>query len=139
MKHYKQHEFQGWYDKLNPVLKIKLDLIRQEWGTKIYISGAPGAVGRHLGPNNLSQHNFDKWSMINAVDVLPNGLENVCDAYKFYKLAEKVGFTGIGFYPFWRPYPGFHLDVRVSDHVATWGSLKVGVYVGLQATFDAVT
>ena len=139
MKYYKIHEFQGWYYNLNPVLKIKLDDLRDEWKTKIYISSAPGAVGRHLGPNNLSQHNIDKWPTVNAVDVLPNGLENVSDAYRFFKLAKKVGFTGIGFYPFWRPYPGFHLDVRATDIVATWGSIEVGEYVGIQTAFNAVT
>lgn len=136
MQHFKPEEFQGYFDKLSPDLKVKLDNLREVWNKKIYISVAPGAVGRHLGPTNASRHNVDRWKEVQAVDVMPDGLENVSDAFMFYDMARKVGFTGIGFYPQWKPLPGFHLDVREAKF-ASWGRLG-GVYVGIQSAFDSV-
>ncbi len=39
----------------------------------------------------------------------------------------EIGFTGIGVYPHWDPYPGIHGDVRVDRAPGTpavWGMLN---------------
>lgn len=136
MKHFKSKEFHGFYKQLSPELKEKLDLQRDAWGAKIYISKAPGAVGRRLGVMDLSRHNIDKWGEVQAVDVMPEGLECAYDVGRFIEIAKKAGFGGIGFYPHWRPWAGFHLDVRPGP-VKTWG--RVGFeYVGIQTAIDAI-
>ena len=135
MKYFKEHEFSGWYDQLNPALMVNLDELRHRWGMPIAISPVRGAVGRHKGEDNTSQHNVDKWGEVRAVDTLPHGIKTQEDANRFYRLSRDCGFSGVGFYPQWKPRPGFHLDVRVNSNllcVATWGQLN-SEWISIQA------
>lgn len=112
-----------WFSAMSPRLLVMLDLLRFRWGRPIHISKHPRAVGRHDGESD-SQHNFDKWGEVRAVDVQPANIHNRDDAYRFYLMAVELGFTGIGFYPQWALTPGFHLDVREPrrpGYPATWG------------------
>jgi len=142
MKHFKPEEFGGWYDQLNPSLKRNLDDLRGAWGQPIVISPVKGAVGRKKGKANTSQHNVDRWGEVRAVDVMPVGIKTLNDARLFRAMAEDHGFAGIGFYPFWNPRPGFHLDIRVAECegcVAQWGGVLYKgkqIYVGMATALN---
>lgn len=127
MRYFKPSEFHGWYDQLAPCLKTGLDMLRERWGKPIHVSPVGAvAVGRHLGPDNTSQHNVDKWGVVRACDIMPEGIHTTHDARRFRQLAIDCGFTGIGFYPEWRPRAGFHVDCRINveeGYVAQWGGV----------------
>ena len=109
-------------------------------GQPIHISPVGAvAVGRHLGPENTSQHNVDRWGEVRACDIMPEGIHTATDARRFHQMAIDSGFSGIGFYPDWRPRPGFHVDCRVNEnesYVAQWGGLRNAkgeqFYVGIE-------
>jgi hypothetical protein len=130
MKHFTPTEFQGWFYKLSPVLKAKLDALREELGAPVHLSKAEGSIGRRLGLDSLTQHNFDRWGEVRAVDgYLPEGVTYL----EFYNVAKEVGFTGIGLYDGWSGGRGFHVDVREDrdeGSPAIWG----GTYI-----YDPVT
>ncbi len=144
MKYFKPAEFQGWYEQCNLKLLDTLDKFRELWGAPVMISPASGAVGRRLGDAATSQHNIDHWGCVNAVDVMPKGMMTRADMERAIKLAQEAGFTGIGVYPFWHPFPGLHLDVRegAPGVVAHWAGVPKGgkqVYIGMLAGLDLVT
>lgn len=136
MKHFTPKEFNGWFDKLSPELKIRLDVLRGVLGVPIILSKSDAAMGRHLGKDNLSQHNVDKWGEVRAVDGYVPDDVNIKD---FYDTCVSVGFTGIGLYKGWSHKYGFHVDVREDRKPkmpATWGgiySAETGktTYVGI--------
>lgn len=131
--HFGPHEFvradkygnpASWFDQMDHRLLVLLDLLRYRLNSKILISGHDHALGRQLGPDNLSQHNIDRWGNVRAVDVLLPRVRTQDDAYRLYDLVRECGFTGFGFAPFWRPHAGAHLDVRHErrpEQMATWG------------------
>lgn len=144
MKHFQPNEFGGWYEQLHPQLKEKLDAFREGWGAPVQVSPVGGAVGRR-GGSSRSRHNVDVWGNVQAVDVFPIGLVGHADAIRAVSVAKRVGFTGIGFYPNWRPQPGVHLDVRDDrppGRPATWGGIRPDggamKYVSLQEAIDAL-
>ena len=122
LKHFKPAEFHGLFEKINETLLTKLDYVRERGekifpGFKITISPAAGGVGREH-PNSNSRHNVTKWGEVQALDIMPyiltehgkrplNGLEACVIAGLLLS-----NFSGVGVYPFWRPRPGFHIDVR---------------------------
>lgn len=121
MKYFTPKEFGLWYGQLSPVLKDKLDELREELGVPVNLSKAKGAIGRNLGPDELTQHNVDKWGEVRAVDGYVPEEMTLLD---FYNEAKGCGFTGIGFYTGWSKGRGFHLDVREDRQEgfpATWG------------------
>ena len=119
MRNFSEAEFQGWLPVMSPKLLLRLDRLRDEWCKSISISKAKGAVGR-LGKGE-SQHNVKRWGECRAVDIFPKGIDTADDARQFIELCKLVGFTGIGFYPQWTK-PGFHVDVRDGERIATWGA-----------------
>ncbi len=123
-----------WFPEMNPELLDKLDQIRGLYGSPIIISPAGGAIGRHAG---TTQHNVDRYGKVNAIDVMFKDLKTSDDALAILKLANEVGFTGIGVYPEWKPYAGFHFDVRTDrtpDNPAMWSGVRndagVQIYIG---------
>lgn len=135
---FKPYEFRNWQDDMSDELVARLDCLRGVWGDRIRISAAEGSLGRHSGRDDTSQHNFDKWREVRAVDVMVDGVRSVADAEEFVRLATEIGFTGIGVYPNWRPMYGFHLDVREDKKYgepALWG--RIGAkYVSIEEAFD---
>lgn len=128
-------EFGIWYPLVNNDLLKMVDELRTQWGHPIYISPVTGGIGRADDSN--SQHNvIHNLGSVNAVDVFPsyNGREiHPDDLNKFFDLAKKIGFTGIGVYRDTvfkgKPWTMFHLDVRDSDF-AKWGRVA-GNYVAV--------
>lgn len=87
-------------------------------GFPVVISPAAGSLGRRLGGSS-SLHNVDVFGMVYAADVLLPlswGVEEGFDAACNVRL-----FSGIGVYPFWKPRPGLHVDVR---HLSTVNPTK---------------
>ena len=164
LKYFSYAEFGAWYPLVSNTLLIKLDSLREKAGQqiptlKIMISPALGAIGRLSIDSAESQHNIQLPELeIRAVDVMPfveNALHlgefnkyrslNSAELKKFYAIAQSVGFTGIGVYPQWKPYAGFHLDVRKNPKYPpndNWSAKYVTVagktsqvYGGLQEAF----
>lgn len=130
-----------WYSAVDRRLLVLLDTLRFMWGKPIHISKHPSAVGRHAGGENDSQHNFDRWGVVRAVDIQPEGIASDEDAYHFYKLAVHLGFTGIGIYPEWIGGVGFHLDTRPDrdpGYPATWGQVSLYGEVKYVSANDAI-
>lgn len=118
-----------WFDRMNPILLTKLDILRSIWGAPIRISKNPDAVGRM--DDTSSDHNFNKWKEVRAVDVFPEfAPEQVSKVLRgvripdlFFEVAKQVMFEGIGWYPDWEQgnlKGGFHLGVRYGKAPGQW-------------------
>ena len=132
MRYFQPEEFHGWYALLSDNLKFFLDEFRYQWGNPIAITPVSWGVGRYLG-NSMRYHNVSRWGCVRAVDVMPFGMSDAIAAGSAIKIAERVGFGGIGLYPHWLPRPGLHLDDRETK--ARWGAIKrdnAQVYVTLE-------
>jgi hypothetical protein len=131
-----------WLPDISPSLLVRLDILRHQWGRRITVSPAFGAIGRVAAGSN-SQHNIEKWGEVRAIDIMPAGIATMGNAHDFYLLCLDLGFTGIGFYPHWKPNPGFHLDVRQDrkpGDPATWGGVageSGQVYVSINDAVEA--
>ena len=160
LRYFEIDEFGGWYPKIDPLLLTMLDSFRDRWGYKVLVSPALGAVGRDLpeGHSNYeSQHNVRRWGAVRAIDVMPlrwslernpvdpgrvldRGLSKQ-ELEHAYNVARAVGFSGIGVYPDWEPFPGLHLDVRrdrSSESPAIWSGILINgkqEYVEIERAF----
>lgn len=112
----------SWYEHMDLNLLQMLDDFRDQWGMAVFVSRAPGAVGRQAGPNINSYHNIDRWGAVRAVDVMPLNMDTATASLEAVRLAERVGFRGIGVYPHWNPRPGLHLDNRQT--LTKWGAIR---------------
>ena len=134
--YFKPQEFvrngQNWFDLMDERLLVCVDILRYQWSdfrgedSPIRISTHPGALGRRMGRDRLSDHNIDKWGRVKAMDVMPEGLEN--DPVEFCMLAAACGITAYGLYPHWEPAAGVHLGMRPGVEVgspALWGAIRV--------------
>ena len=128
-QHFSQEEFRDWADDMSPRLITMLDVLRFRLGSPIAVSGSKNALGRNLGPGDLSEHNFDEWGEVLAVDCFISGVYNRAQAEAVAHEAEGIGFTGIGVYSDTHNNRGeeqvmFHLGVRPTEMMgspATWG------------------
>ncbi|MAY02477.1 MAG: hypothetical protein CMQ38_05805 [Gammaproteobacteria bacterium] len=142
MRFFKRDEFGGWYESMSADLLLKLDDFRSRWGAPVVVSSAPGGVGRNDGPEGTSQHNVDQWGEVRAVDVFPmvrgeGGrlvyMNSAEDRARAVRIAQEVGFTGIGVYTDTGPGNMVHLDVRIDRNAidpALWARVS-GQYVGI--------
>jgi len=143
LRYFIEEEFRGWYEQINPILLKLLDIYRMHLHKRIIISPAEGAIGRN--DNSESQHNINKWGKVNAIDIMPvneNGVGlSIPQLKQAFILARSLGFTGIGVYPDWKPYPGLHLDVRedkVIGKPAAWAGINKNnkqIYVTINEIF----
>lgn len=125
LEYFHPDEFQGWYDKLSPKLLVLLDLFRYRLGVPVNVSRHPSSIGRDGGCS--SQHCWEQFGEVRAIDLLPTGLVTQPDAIRMRRVAIDCGFTGIGIYPHWMPSAGFHVDVRDAVKMgqpATWGAIR---------------
>lgn len=130
-RYFAAREFGAWLNRVHPALLFALDVLRDTLGSPVVISPAAGSLGRRLGGSS-SLHNVDVFGMVYAADVLLPmawGVGEGFDAARNLRL-----FSGIGVYPFWKPRPGLHLDVRHLSAMnpskgatplrpATWGAV----------------
>ena len=130
-RHFSNAEFGPWAGRIQPALLYGLDVLRETLSAPVVISPARGSLGRRLG-GSKSLHNIDVYGMVYAADVL---LPMSWSAAEGLEAALKLRlFSGVGVYPFWKPRPGLHLDVRHLSAVnpskgrtplnpATWGAM----------------
>jgi len=131
LKYFEPSEFGPWWLLMSRDLLLKLDAFREAWGAPVMLSPAQGGLGRE--DDSDSQHNLSKWGEVRAADIMPAGMNTAADRRRAVAIARSVGFTGIGVYPSWKPYPGIHVDVRkpkFTGHVATWSQLASGARYG---------
>lgn len=125
LKYFSDKEFGKWADKMSLVLLVLLNALREQTGFRITLSPVKGAIGRNDGENGTSQHNFDKWGEVLAVDFNmehEDGTPLTADeALEVCRKAKRLGFNGIGVYTAWKQGPGFHMDVRDVDDFRSWG------------------
>lgn len=117
LKYFKPNENWGDPDKIDHHLLIALEAFRELIKEPIHVNC--GTQGEHV-PNSL--HYQGK-----AVDVcFPEIKKPLIDYYFF---AERVGFGGIGVYPYWRYnnqiIGGLHLDVRDVGVASRWIGVKI--------------
>ena len=141
LQYFKDSEFRTFKNQMDRRLLVMADVLRHIWGRPVMISPASGALVRNSG---RSWHNVSLRGWCYAMDVMPEGVENVSDAERFHYEAMAIGFTGIGYYPHWyingnEQRPGFHLDTRTDREMgdpALWGAVKRGNIFGEQSYVD---
>ena len=144
LRYFKNHEFvregRNWLPMYNPRLLILLDVFRHLTGPCI-LSPHPFALGRMSYPKRPGTlHRYDAEEGVRAIDVFPtlkpkhisiSKDDEMWDDVYMWAIAEewiyqadKIGFTGIGFYPQWTLHgeqrPGLHLDIRESPYQWGW-------------------
>ena len=135
LRHFTESEFRSWGNLIDEDLLLMVDEFRHQWGSPTRVSPVNGAIGRHMGPEAKSQHNIDRWGKVKAIDLMPmvklsGGALTGMTLHEMnlaYQIAKKIGFTGIGIYPDWKPVPGIHLDNRAdreSGSPATWAGIR---------------
>lgn len=142
-QHFTRKEYGMWWHQMHPVILFQMDLGRERWGSPWYISPHPKALGRHLGENDESRHNIDRWGSVMANDFFVPSVNNHRDVEAMVSLAKKLGVGGIGFYPDWSYDEvgadcGFHWDCRDDrdfGRPATWGRIN-GEIVSLREAID---
>lgn len=134
LKYFTPSEFGIWYPLMDNELLSKLDRFRELMGSPVTVSPVEGALGRHGGQGDTSQHNVDMWGTVKAIDVFPtiNGLPITTAAQRqfAYDKAIEAGFTGVGLYTDTSPSNMMHLDVRKADTLAKWSRIN-GDYLAI--------
>ena len=131
-RYFAAREFGVWANRVHPALLFALDVLRDTLGSPVVISPAAGSLGRRLGGSS-SLHNVDVFGMVYAADVLLPMAWGVAEGFEAARNVRL--FSGIGVYPFWKPRPGLHVDVRHLSAVnptkgatplkpATWGAVR---------------
>lgn len=114
---------------------VRLDALRGVLGKSITFSPVKGAIIRRAGKTK-TLHNPEYWGCGLAGDVFIR--TDSIHPRDIVDQALKVGFRGVGFYPHWKPMPGFHFDCR-PGRIARWGAVKKNgkqVYVSLSKAFE---
>lgn len=137
LRYFTESEFRDWAAVMDYSFLFKLDDLRAKSGFKMLISPHPKALGRTTG-SRTSQHFWDDTKdSLKVADIIPyvvtpdrqhRGL-TVVEMKGLVATATNLGFTGIGVYPMWKPFPGLHLDLREPRHpryVAKWSRVMVG-------------
>lgn len=128
MRYFKPSEFGNDWPVIAPALKDCLDAFRADWGAPVRISPRKGALGRRLGPEEMSGHNIDRWGTVMAADVFPAGMDTPDDMARAVSCAKTAGATGVGLYTDTSPSKMMHLDVRpdrTPDNPRYWSRVEV--------------
>lgn len=140
LAYFQPSDFGEWWPVMNADLVRKVDALANEalkYGYYVMISPAFGAIGRvydTADSNDSSRHNVTKWGEVQALDIMVFQLDALGDhvslaagqASLFLSDINAQGFGGVGVYPFWKPFSGFHVDVRphkADGTIATWGDV----------------
>jgi hypothetical protein len=143
VKNFQESEFRYRPEYASVVLVKKLDKLRSRitdvfrGDVAIIIHVCAGKAGDHA---NGSYHYPEEH----------NGVAMAADLHFSYPIDEhnpvlelaciqEVGFGGIGYYPEWRPVPGWHLDVRKNVEWPVYWTRKRGKYhYGLLELSDTI-
>lgn len=115
---------------MSPRLLTLLDVLRFTLNKPIVISPHKDALGRRLGPNEMSSHNIDVHGEVLAADFFCPWIRHQDEVRHVFNRMRELGFTGIGVYADTQ-YKGkfcpmFHGDVRTTHKMgspATWGRI----------------
>lgn len=124
-------------EQVNPKTLVRLRTVENLY-PDAFISPAIGAVTR--SGTGTSQHFIRSDGFSRAIDIMFPSLKTRSQAEYLFKVLIDIGFTGIGFYPYWKPTMGFHVDMRsnkLSGSPAKWGRVK-GKYVGIAEAFGKI-
>tara|TARA_R110000868_G_scaffold127605_2_gene335407 strand:- start:3164 stop:3607 length:444 start_codon:yes stop_codon:yes gene_type:complete len=145
MQYFEPSEFREWYTQMSPRLLTLLDVLRFTIGKSIIISPDKDALGRHLGPTEMSCHNVDVHGEVLAVDFFCPWINGEDQVRHIFNTMRGLGFTGIGVYADThyggKPCPMFHGDVRPTEKMgspATWGRVN-GKYVSINEAIGSCT
>jgi len=121
LKHFTPDENWGDPDKINGLLLLLLDALRDRWSAPFSVHCAYDLSGHldkseHYLGNAVDFHIDDGESFALQISVMEHFLEGL----------QVAGHCGLGIYPGWNK-PGFHLDVRGAK--ARWGRIGED-YVG---------
>lgn len=131
-KHFRPSEFGAGVENIDPALLFLLDLIREKAGVPVHIH-APAFT--RSGHATKSQHYLGKAADFHFGD----GLTHEQERAVIEECLAEMGITGgLGFYPFWRPRPGWHVDVRDSGPVRWFRGENNQYHYGQDALRGAV-
>lgn len=133
LKHFNINEKWGNPNKINPLLLIILDELRQRIGKKFIIHCAYEQDGHSENSQHYKGNAVD-FHIANCQFSIACGL--MFEALHSIKIGEKYlsDVCGIGIYPDWNN-KGFHLDVR--GYPASWGRVS-GEYISLEEALKYV-
>lgn len=120
------HRDEGWWTRMDLRLLMLLDSFRHQLGRPVDISEHQLALGRYDGPEGTSDHNFDRWGSVRAVDCFCD-IRDRDDGEDTVSLAFDTGFNAVGIYPHWNGGIGLHLGTRETlsiDEPAEWGAIN---------------
>ena len=138
LRYFTRDEFGPYWHLMSVDLLLMVDEFRHQLGYPVSISKAVGAIGRPVidGDENSedgaekSYHNYLIHGEIMALDLMPSPIFGATqeERRRWLTIAERVGFTGVGIYPDWRPRAGLHVDVRPKSatqngRIATWSGV----------------
>ena len=145
MQYFTPAEFREWYSLMSPRLLTLLDVLRFTLNKPIVISPNKDALGRRLGPNEMSCHNIDVHGEVLAADFFCPWIRHEDEVRHVFNTMRDLGFTGIGVYADTQYggkfCPMFHGDVRPTEKMgipATWGRVK-GKYVSINEAIGSCT
>lgn len=114
---------------VHPGLVWSLDSLRNLLGAPVMVSPNPGALVATSG------HSDDppSWHYIlpgrNTRGMAADIMVNIDDLLSVFFAALRMDvFGGVGLYPFWKPKPGLHVDLRPSGVKAVWWQDEDGEY-----------
>jgi uncharacterized protein YcbK (DUF882 family) len=140
LRYFTVKEFRGQLDLIDPKLLEVIDEFRHLWGTTVYVSNSPAAIGRTYG---VGFHNYVKHGSVKAIDLIPAGMKTTADFARAKDLALQAGARGVGLYPKWNQGPGIHIDVGQRTHggIGLWSAYPTGPggkqeYVGIDVALN---
>jgi len=131
MQNFEPKEFREWHSLMSIRLLTMMDILRFTLGKTIVISPHKDALGRRMGPTELSSHNIDVHGEVLAADFFCPWIKSQDEVRHVFNRMRELGFTGIGVYAdtqFNGKFcPMFHGDVRTTHKMvspATWGRVN---------------
>lgn len=127
--YFKEVEDRGESALVHPVMPRALDLLRQLLQAPVMVSPSPGALVATDGHSDEPP----SWHYIipgrNTRGMAADIMVATHDLLSAFLAAQKiVCFGGIGVYPFWKPKPGLHVDLRPYTERAIWWRDETGEY-----------
>ncbi len=115
-------------DLIDAAFLVLIVRLRIETGWPMVIHWAVGGAVDVDGAHGHADRSYHRKDMgCKAVDF--HFKTDASVRLQYYEVS-RAGFTGIGFYPEWRPVPGFHVDGRPKDRTQRW-TRKNGKYLYL--------
>ena len=116
LKNFKKSEFGENADKLNGLLLLLIQAIRECIGLPIIVHCAYATSGHSWNSQHYTGNAID--FHFQSVDPYTTQISRLEEVLKYLQVFNRVG---LGIYPLWNN-PGFHFDIR--GKYARWGRIK---------------